>query len=421
MTTRVRKASLGFIFFTVILDVLGSGIIVPVLPKLIQRFEAGNLASASTSYGLLIALYSLMSFLFASFIGSLSDRYGRRPVLLLSLLGLAVDYLIIAVAPQLSWLIIGRLIAGIFGASIVTASAYISDITAPQDRARNFGILGAAFGLGFILGPLLGGFLGGIDLRLPFWVAAGLSALNMIYGVFVLPESLPAVYRRPFSWARANPIGSLAALGHFRGVLPLTTAYGLTRLSLNGLIAVWVLYTAHRFGWDVRQIGFSLAAVGLTQGIAQGALVGPVIKKFGEKRAIIGSLTLSVLSYALLGIASAPWMLYLGIVLTAGGGILAPAIQAALSGRMPPDQQGLLQGALASLNSLANVIAPPVIATLFAYAISRKSSLPVGAPLLTCAAVELIGLLVAAAALMQVSPTTNVHGATPDPQASGTP
>lgn len=414
MTTTVRKASIGFIFLTVIIDVLGAGIIVPVLPRLIQEFEQGNIARASGEYGFLIALYSLMSFLFASFIGSLSDRFGRRPVLLLSLLGLAVDYVIIALAPNLSWLVVGRIIAGIFGASMVTATAYIADITQPQDRARNFGMLGAAFGLGFILGPLLGGFLGGIDLRLPFWVAAGLSALNMIYGVFVLPESLPAEHRRPFSWKRANPVGALAALSHFHRVLPLTTAYGLTRISLNGLIAIWVLYTAQRYGWDVRQVGYSLAAVGVVQAIAQGGLAGPITQKFGERRAIVGSLVLSVISYLVLAFASTPLLLYVGIALTAAGGILAPAMQAALTSRMPPQQQGLLQGALASLNSLANVLAPPAVAALFANALTRNTSLPVGAPFIACAVVELCGLIVAAVALRQAPQQAEMQPATPD-------
>ena len=414
MTTTVRKASIGFIFLTVIIDVLGAGIIVPVLPRLIQEFDQGSVARASSDYGFLIALYSLMSFLFASFIGSLSDRFGRRPVLLLSLLGLAVDYVIIALAPSLSWLILGRVIAGIFGASMVTATAYIADITQPQDRAKNFGMLGAAFGLGFILGPLLGGFLGGIDLRLPFWVAAGLSALNMLYGVFVLPESLPAQNRRPFSWKHANPVGALTALRHFPTVLPLTTAYGLTRLSLNGLIAIWVLYTAQRYGWDVRQVGYSLAAVGLVQAIAQGGLAGPITQKLGERGAILGSLVLSVVSYLVLAFATTPLMLYLGIALTAAGGILAPAMQAALTSRMPPQQQGLLQGALASLNSLANVLAPPAVAAIFAFVLTRNSSLPVGAPLIACAVVELCGLIVAAVALRQASQQAEIPPVTPD-------
>jgi MFS transporter, DHA1 family, tetracycline resistance protein len=399
MTTPVRRASMGFIFLTIILDVLGTGIIIPILPKLIQSFEGGDLAKASSDYGLLIALYSLMSFLFASFMGSLSDRYGRRPVLLLSLLGLALDYVIVALAPNLIWLVAGRLIAGVFGASVVTATAYVADITAPQDRAKNFGMLGAAFGLGFIIGPLLGGFLGSLDLRLPFWVAAGLSALNMLYGVFVLPESLPREHRLPFSWARANPIGTVAVLRQIPNVLSLTTAYGLTRLSLNGLIAVWVLYTAHRFGWGAAEVGISLAVTGIVQAIAQGALVAPILARFGERRAIVWSIALSAFSYVLFGLASTAWMLYAAILLSASGGILAPAMQAVLSGRTPPNQQGLLQGALASLNNLANVIAPPIVAATFAYVISSNAGLPVGVPLFLCAAVELTALLIAASAL----------------------
>lgn len=396
MTSTVRKAGIGFIFLTVIIDVLGSGIVVPVLPKLIESFRGENLAGAARSYGFLIALYSLMSFLFASFVGSLSDRYGRCPILLLSLLGLAVDYVIIALAPHLSWLVVGRLVAGIFGASIVAATAYIADVSAPEERARNFGLIGAAFGLGFIIGPLLGGLLGTIDLRLPFWVAAGLSALNMLYGLFIFPESLPPHHRRPLSWARANPVGSLLALRHFPRALTLTTAYGLSRLSLNGLIAVWVLYTGVRLGWDVKQVGISLAVTGLCQGIAQGVLVGPVIKMLGKKRTILAGLVLSVLAYILFGLASTPWMLYAAIVLSSSGGLVAPALQAALSGRVPPDQQGQLQGALASLSSLANVIAPPVVAALFAYAISRDSpSGLVGTPLFLCALIELTALFVA--------------------------
>ena len=386
MPQTVRKASLGFIFLTVIIDVLGGGLIAPVLPRLVESFEGGDVALASRFYGLLIALYSLMSFLFASFIGALSDRFGRRPVLLLSLLGLAADYVIIALAPNLTWLVVGRLVAGALGASFVTATAYIADISAPEDRAKNFGLLGAAFGLGFIVGPLLGGVLGGIDLRLPFWVAAGLAALNVLYGLFVLPESLPPEHRRPLNWRQANPLGALLALRTFPNVLPLTGVYTLTCLSLNGLIAVWVLYTAHRYGWNVAQVGVSLAVVGVTQGVAQGALVGPLVARFGERRTVVWGVLVSALAYVLYGFASQTWMLYLGIVLSSAGGVVAPALQGAVSGRVAPDQQGLLQGALASLNNLTNVLAPPLVAGLFAFALAR--GVPVGLPLLVCAGFE---------------------------------
>lgn len=388
MTRTAKQASLGFIFLTVVIDVLGGGIIIPVLPKLIQSFEGGNVAQASHFYGLLIALYSLMSFLFASMIGALSDRFGRRPVLLLSLLGLAVDYTIIALAPNLAWLVVGRIIAGMLGASFVTATAYIADISAPHERAKNFGIVGAAFGLGFIVGPLLGGVLGGIDLRLPFWVAAGLAGLNVLYGLFVLPESLRPEHRCPFQWRQANPLGALLALRHFPNVLPLTWVYTLTCLSLNGLIAVWVLYVAHRYGWSVTQVGISLAVVGLTQAIAQGGLVGPLLAKFGERRTIMASVALSALSYLLYGLARQEWLLYAGLIVSTASGVAAPALQGALSGRVAPDQQGLLQGALASLNNLTSVLAPPVIAGIFAYAVAK--GVPVGLPMFLCAAVELV-------------------------------
>lgn len=393
MPRNARKASLGFIFLTVIIDVLGGGIIAPVLPRLIESFEGGNTAQASNFYGLLIALYSLMSFLFASFIGALSDRFGRRPVLLLSLAGLAVDYVIIALAPNLAWLVVGRLIAGVLGASFVTATAYIADISAPQDRARNFGVLGAAFGLGFIVGPLLGGLLGGIDIRLPFWVAAGLAALNLLYGLFVLPESLKPEHRRPLNWKHANPLGALLALRAFPSVLPLTAVAALTYLSLNGLVAVWVLYTAHRYGWSVTQVGLSLAVVGVTQAIAQGALVGPLVARFGERNTVIWGVLISVLAYLVYAFASEPWLLYLGIVLSSAGGVVGPALQGAVSGRVAPDQQGLLQGALASLNNLTNVAAPPLVAGLFAFALSR--GMPSGLPLLLCAAFEVLALALA--------------------------
>lgn len=386
MSRTVRQASLGFIFLTVIIDLLGAGIITPVLPRLIESFEGGQTGQASNFYGLLIALYSLMSFLFSSFMGALSDRFGRRPVLLLSLLGLAADYTIIALAPNLVWLVVGRMVAGALGASYVTATAYIADISAPQDRAKNFGLLGAAFGLGFIVGPLLGGLLGGIDLRLPFWVAAGLSVLNALYGLFVLPESLKPEHRRPLNWKQANPLGALLVLRQFPSVLPLAGVAALTYLSLNGLIAVWVLYTAHRYGWNVTQVGVSLAVVGVTQAIAQGALVGPLVARFGERRTVIWGVLISALAYVVYAFAAQPWLLYVGIVLSSAGGVVSPALQGAVSARVDADQQGLLQGALASLNNLTNVLAPPLVAGLFAFALAR--GVPVGLPLLVCAAFE---------------------------------
>ncbi len=403
---RNQRAGLGFIFTAVIIDTLGAGLIIPVLPQLINSFERINLSQAASFYGILVALYALLSFAFASAVGSLSDRFGRRPVLLLSLLGLGLDYVIIALASNLAWLVVGRVLAGVFGAIETTAMAYVADISKPEDRAKNFGLIGAAFGLGFIVGPLLGGVLGGIDLRLPFWCAAGFSLLNVLYGLFVLPESLAPEYRRPFSWARANPVGSLLALRRFPGVLTLTGVYTLTRLSLNGLIGVFVLYASYRFGWSVTEVGVSLAVTGVALAVVQGALVGPVVARLGEGRTALLGLMLSVLAYLLFGLANNEWVFYAGIILSASGGLVAPAVQGAISNRVAPEEQGLLQGALAGINNLANVVAPLLTAGLFAYVVSRSTPFGfAGMPLFLCALIEFSALLAARQAFSPPAPS----------------
>jgi len=391
-----RRASLSFIFVALFLDVLGLGLVAPVLPKLIGSFQGVDLSLASSFYGLLIASYALMSFTFASALGSLSDRFGRRPVILLSVLGLGLDYVIIALAPTLAWLVVGRILAGIFGAIETTAFAYVADVSPPDKRAQNFGLLGAAFGIGFIVGPLLGGLLGNVDLRLPFWVAAGLAFLNLLYGLFVLPESLAPERRRPFSWSRANPVGALLALRRFPSAPLLTTVYVLINLALNGLISVWVLYTSDRYGWDPAAVGLSLTVVGVSSAVVQGALVGPAVARFGEARTALLGLAFTALSYALYGVASQGWMLYAGVVVGALGGLAAPAVQGAISSRVSPDEQGLLQGALAGLNNLTSVVAPPVTAGLFAYVVAPGTPLNLpGAPFFLCALLSLAALLVA--------------------------
>lgn len=371
MTT--RKPALVFIFITLFLDVLGIGLIIPILPKLVQSLCGGNVSVAATTVGALSMLYSSMQFLFAPVLGSLSDRFGRRPVILLSLLGSGLDYILLAVAPNLSWFFLGRIINGISGANITAAAAYIADISPPEKRAANFGIIGAAFGLGFIAGPALGGLLGNVGLRLPFLVAAGLTLLNWLYGIFVLPESLALVNRRPFSWIRANPVGSLAALRRHPVVLGLTGSYFLVNVAQLMLQTTWVLYTGHRYDWTPRQVGVSLAIVGVMAAVVQGGLARWIIPALGERRAVMTGLTISSLSMSGYGLATHGWMIYAILIVGSIGGIGGPATQGLISRSVGPDEQGAVQGALSSLASLAGILGPPIGASLFGYFISPKA------------------------------------------------
>ncbi|MCB0092410.1 MAG: TCR/Tet family MFS transporter [Caldilineaceae bacterium] len=365
-----REAKLGFIFVTLLLDILGLGLIIPVLPKLIESFTNNNVESASTVYGIMIAVYALMQFIFAPILGSLSDQYGRRPVILISLLGSGLDYLLLAFAPSLSWLFVGRVISGVTAANITTASAYIVDVSAPEDRAKNFGILGVAFGLGFIIGPAIGGLLGDVKLHLPFLVVAGITLLNWLYGYFVLPESLKPENRRPFSWRRANPIGSLSGLGRYPIVLALVSTIVLASMAQNALQSTWVLYTDFRYNWGPRDVGLSLAVVGLSAAIVQGGLIGKIVDFLGERKALLTGLSISVVSFILYGLASAGWMLYVIPFLGAFGSISGPSAQSIITQNVADNEQGAIQGALTSLNSLTGVIAPLIATNVFRYFIS---------------------------------------------------
>ena len=371
MTT--RKPALGFIFVTLFLDILGIGLIIPILPKLIEDLSGGNVSAASSTYGWLAALYALMQFLCAPVLGSLSDRFGRRPVILGSLFGSALDYLLLAFAPTLPWFFLGRVIAGITGANITAASAYIADISPPEKRAANFGIIGAAFGLGFIAGPALGGFLGSYGLRVPFFVATGLTLVNWLYGMFVLPESLPPEHRRPFTWGRANPVGSLLALKRFPVVLGLVETFFLTNLAHQVLPSTWVLYTGYRYGWTPKQVGASLAIVGIMAAVVQGGLARKIIPKLGERRSIILGLINGCIFMTAYGLATQGWMIYALIVVGSFGSIAAPAIQGLISRGVPPNEQGAVQGSLASLASVAGFIGPLVFTGLFGYFISPRA------------------------------------------------
>jgi len=330
-----RKPALGFIFVTLFLDILGIGLIIPILPKLIEQLSGGNVSAASHTYGWLAALYSLMQFLCAPILGSLSDRFGRRAVILSSLFGSWLDYLLLAFAPTLPWFFLGRIIAGVTGANITAANAYIADVSPPEKRAANFGLVAAAFGLGFIAGPALGGVLGDIGLRVPFFAAAGLTLLNWFYGLFVLPESLPRDQRRAFDWRRANPIGSLVALRRHPELLGLTETYFLMHIAHQVFPSTWVLYTSYRFDWTPKQVGLSLALVGVMAAVVQGGLARKIIPKLGERRSIIVGLTNATVFFSAYGLATQGWMIYALIVIGSFGGIAMPALQGLVSRCVP--------------------------------------------------------------------------------------
>jgi len=360
--------SLIFIFITILVDVIGLGIIIPVVPKLIEDLTGEGLSQASKYGGWLVFSFAAMQFFFSPIMGGLSDRFGRRPILLFSLLGLGVDYVFHAFAPTLFWLFVGRLIAGIFGASFTTATAYIADISSPEKRAQNFGLIGAAFGLGFIIGPVIGGLAGAeFGPRAPFLVAAGLSLLNVIYGFFVLPESLPVEKRRAFDWQRANPIGSLKQLKKYPLVSGLVVSLVLIYLSAHAVQSNWAYYTMFKFGWDEAMVGYSLAMVGLMVAIVQGGLIRVAIPKLGASRAVYIGIAFNAIGLICFGMASMGWMMFVFLVPYCLGGISGPALQGIISAQVPADEQGELQGALTSLASLTSIVGPVMMNSIFAY------------------------------------------------------
>jgi DHA1 family tetracycline resistance protein-like MFS transporter len=355
-----------FVLVTVLLDTLGLGLIIPVAPRLVASFLGNDLGAASHYFGVMVSLYAAMQFLFAPVIGGLSDRFGRRPVILLSLLGAAASYLLSGFAPALSWLFLGRVIAGITGASFSAAGAYVADVTPPEKRAQSFGLVGAVFGLGFILGPAVGGVLGDAGLRLPYFVAAGLNGVNLLYGFFVLPESLAPADRRPFSFARANAFGALRALGRHRVVLGLTGTMMCSFMAQWILQSIWALHTQSRFGWTLRQVGLSLMVVGFAMALVQGVLVRAAVPRLGERRALVFGLVMGVVGQAALGLADRGWLMLLAIPLLSLGGLAGPAVQAIISGEVGPNEQGEVQGALSSLNGIAAIVGPIIGTTLLA-------------------------------------------------------
>lgn len=363
-----RKAAIGFIFITLLIDVTGLGLIIPVMPKLIEDLlQTSDISKASQYGGWLTFAYAFVQFLFAPVLGNLSDKYGRRPVLLLSLLGFGIDYLFLSFAPSIGWLFIGRVIAGITGASFTTASAYIADISTPENRAQNFGMIGAAFGLGFILGPMIGGLLGELGARVPFFVAAGLALLNCAYGYFVLPESLSKENRRNFEWRRANPVGSLLQLKKYPAVAGLIISMILIYIAGHAVQSNWSFFNIERFGWSPKMIGISLGIVGLLVGGVQGGLVRVINPRIGNEKSIYVGLGLYALGLLLFAFATEGWMMFVFLIPYCLGGIAGPALQSIISGHVPPNEQGELQGALTSLMSATSIIGPPLMTNLFAY------------------------------------------------------
>ncbi len=389
------RAAFLFIFITVALDMLALGVMIPVLPKLIIEFEHGNVAEAAGAAGLFGFSWAAMQFVFSPLLGAISDRHGRRPVILLSNLGLGLDYLLMALAPSLSWLFVGRLISGITSASFATAGAYIADVTPEEERAAKFGMLGAAFGLGFVVGPAIGGLLGGISLRLPFYAAAGLSLANALYGFFILPESLPKEQRAPFAWSKANPLGSFSLLRSHPQLLGLAVVAFLYNVAHDSLPSVFVLYTDYRYHWGERMVGFCLAAVGIASTIVAALLVGPLVKRLGERRALLIGLSFGAAGFGVYGWAPTGGWFLAGIPLLAIWGLAGPAFQALMSRRVEQSAQGRLQGALASLSGITGMIGPLLFTQIFAFGISSQSVHLPGAPFWTASLLLCASLLVA--------------------------
>ncbi|NJN41587.1 MAG: TCR/Tet family MFS transporter [Flammeovirgaceae bacterium] len=362
-----RKPALGFIFVTLLIDVTGLGIIIPVMPALIHELTGGTVSESAEYGGWLISAYAIVQFLCAPVVGGLSDRFGRRPILLASLFGFGIDYLFMAFAPTLCWLFVGRIIAGLMGASFTTAGAYIADISTKENRAQNFGIIGAAFGLGFILGPVIGGLLGGLGARIPFIAAAILSLLNWLYGYFILPESLSIENRRPFEWKRANPLGTLKNLFKYPVIAGLFVALAFVYISAHAVQSNWAYYTIEKFGWTEAMIGLSLGVVGLIFAIVQGGLIRIIIPALGQHRSVYFGLGLYACGFVLYAFATQGWMMYAFTVVYCLGGIAGPALQGIMSNVVPPNAQGELQGGFTSLMSLSSIIGPTLMNTLFAY------------------------------------------------------
>ncbi|WP_440639934.1 TCR/Tet family MFS transporter [Bradyrhizobium sp. PUT101] len=396
----VRRGAVAFIFVTILLDMLALGVIMPILPKLIESFVDNDTAHAARIFGLFGTAWALMQFVFSPLLGALSDRFGRRPVVLLSNFGLAADYVLMALAPSLVWLFIGRVISGITSASISTAFAYIADITPPERRAAVFGRIGAAFGAGFILGPALGGLLGDIDPRLPFWASAALSFANALYGLFVLPESLAPDKRAPFRWRSASPIGALHLLRSNAVLAALSVVNFVAQVAHVVLPSTFVLYATYRYGWDSKTVGLTLAMVGICAMVVQGLAIGPIVRVLGEWNALLMGLCCGALGFVILGLAPTGPISWLGIPVLSLWGISGAASQSLMTRLVAPDLQGQLQGATASVQSVSQLVGPFLFTLTFSYFIGASAPLHLpGAPFLLAAVLMVVCVAIAVRSL----------------------
>ncbi|MDY3520469.1 TCR/Tet family MFS transporter [Riemerella anatipestifer] len=362
-----KSAAISFIFITLLIDITGWGIIIPVVPKLIEELINGDISLASKYGGWLSFAYAVMQFIFAPVLGNLSDQFGRRPVILFSLLGFSVNFFLQAWAPSILWLFIGRLLSGITGASITTASAYIADISTEQDRSKNFGIIGAAFGLGFIIGPVLGGVLGHYGARIPFLAAGALCLINFLYGFFILPESLSKEHRRKFNWKRANPIGSLLQLRKYPELYKLILAWFLVYIASHAVQTNWAYFGIYRFGWSEKTVGISLGVMGGLTALVQGVILRKVNPKIGNERSIFYGIGMYSLGMLLFSFAGSSWMMFAILGIYCLGGIAGPSLQSVISTKVSASEQGDLQGALTSIISLTSIIGPPLMTNIFYY------------------------------------------------------
>ena len=396
MKQNKNQAALGFIFITMLIDVIGWGIIIPVIPGLIEELIQGDISEAAKVGGWITFAYAITQFVFAPLIGNLSDQYGRRPIILISLLGFTLDYILLALAPSITWLFIGRIIAGITGASITTASAYIADISTIENRAKNFGMIGAAFGLGFIIGPVIGGLLGQYGARVPFYAAAALCFLNFLYGYFILPESLPKEKRSVLNLKKANPIGSFLHLKKYPKLIGLASSMFLLYVASHAIQSNWSFFTMYKFNWDEKMVGISLGVIGLLVALVQGVLIRWVNPWLGNEKSIYVGFFLYSLGMLLFTFANQSWMMFIFLIPYCLGGIAGPALQAVISIQVPETEQGKIQGTLTSLMSASAIVGPPLMTGIFYYFTKEQTPFEfAGAPFLLASILMTISAMMA--------------------------